>query len=60
MSLPYLELFRIGPNGLQEISDDTLEVRLTEEERRRVRRVVDIEMAQRECALSQVAPLKAV
>lgn len=31
------ELFRVGPQGLTEISDETLELRLTAEEQRAMR-----------------------
>jgi len=39
--LSHEELFRIGPNGLEEISDATLELRLTESERRTLTRQSD-------------------
>jgi hypothetical protein len=35
------ELFRIGPTGLEEISDETLNRRLDEVERRELERMVD-------------------
>lgn len=33
------ELFRVGPQGLTEISDETLELRLTAEEQRAMRHI---------------------
>lgn len=38
--LRYDELFRVGPGGLQEISDETLNQRLNEAELRALRAVV--------------------
>jgi len=38
--LPVHELFRIGPRGLEEISDATLDLRLSDEEQRMLARQV--------------------
>lgn len=49
------ELFHLrGPHGMEEISDETLELRITESERTEMRR------AYPESTLSQTEPIEAV
>lgn len=52
--LPVEELFRVGPDGLEPISDVTLELRITEADRREMRR------AYPESTLSQQEALERV
>lgn len=52
MRLAMQELFRIGPNGLEEISDRTLDMKLDAEERRA--------LENGSMTLSQSEPLEAV
>ena len=56
-----IELFRIGPNGLEEISDDTLNARLDALQRAALANLAaDPAGTLPDCPLSQLSPLEAV